>query len=392
MSLLLLLSSSKKDIATALPVFTVAPAISGICTAGQTLSCTTGTATGGGITYAYQWQIGGVDISGATASTYVVDDEDDLGEDITCEVTATNTIGSDTATSNALEIVFDYSILALPTGQSLARNQTGDNTSYFGSDGLLHWAASDAPRFDHRYTGSAWVFDGLLVEPERMNYLTYSAFDLNQPPTGWTVAADSTAITNVASVFGGRAESFNKPTTGGAYITQNVTLTSEQYTFSTLVEAVSGTPVGGLATLSLTISSGAGRYTIKPTDVMKRASFSHVLGVDVSGAIRYGPTTTRDELGVFTLSYPQWERIPSGESADSTSIIKTEGDAVIRVADELTVPLPAAVTSLTIVHGDDTTTTVAKSALTDAGGGLYTITAVNAALAKYSVKQIRKAA
>jgi hypothetical protein len=55
---------------TAPPVNTVAPAVSGTATVGQTLSSTTGTWTGLPTpTFTYQWQRAGSNISGATSST-----------------------------------------------------------------------------------------------------------------------------------------------------------------------------------------------------------------------------------------------------------------------------------------------------------------------------------
>lgn len=84
------------------PVNTVAPVASGTMRLGETLSCTTGTWTGTPTpTYAYQWQRGGVDIGGATASTHTVVAAD-LYAAITCVVTATNASGSASEPSNAL--------------------------------------------------------------------------------------------------------------------------------------------------------------------------------------------------------------------------------------------------------------------------------------------------
>ena len=84
------------------PTNTVAPVISGTTTLGSTLSCTTGTWTGTApITYAYQWKRNGSNIGGATNSTYVTVVADSTAN-ITCVVTATNTAGSGTATSNTL--------------------------------------------------------------------------------------------------------------------------------------------------------------------------------------------------------------------------------------------------------------------------------------------------
>lgn len=80
----------------------VAPVISGTLAIGQTLTSTTGTWTGPGPVFTYQWKRGGVAIGGATASTHV-QVAADIGLSITCEVTARNAGGSATAASNALE-------------------------------------------------------------------------------------------------------------------------------------------------------------------------------------------------------------------------------------------------------------------------------------------------
>jgi hypothetical protein len=86
------------------PVNTIAPVISGTAEIGKTLSATTGTWDNSPASYAYQWQRGGANISGATSSTYntVLADAGTL---ITCEVTATNAGGSTMAESNSLDIL-----------------------------------------------------------------------------------------------------------------------------------------------------------------------------------------------------------------------------------------------------------------------------------------------
>jgi hypothetical protein len=79
----------------ALPANTVLPAITGTATAGQTLTASTGTWTGAPApTYAYQWKVDGVAVSGETASTFVA-----VSGTITVTVTATNYLGAVTATS-----------------------------------------------------------------------------------------------------------------------------------------------------------------------------------------------------------------------------------------------------------------------------------------------------
>jgi hypothetical protein len=84
------------------PINDIAPVVSGLLTTGSTLSCTTGTWSGAPtITYAYQWRRGGVDIGGATSSTYVLVVAD-MYNNIDCLVTATNAFGSGQAPSNSV--------------------------------------------------------------------------------------------------------------------------------------------------------------------------------------------------------------------------------------------------------------------------------------------------
>lgn len=87
------------------PVNTVLPAITGTATVGQTLTSTTGTFTGDAtITYTRQWRRGGVNIAGATDTTYVLVAAD-LGKIITVVVAAFNASGFASAQSAATATV-----------------------------------------------------------------------------------------------------------------------------------------------------------------------------------------------------------------------------------------------------------------------------------------------
>ncbi len=81
------------------PVNTVAPAITGNAYVGSTLTSSTGTWTGGGITYSYQWVRNPSTSVGTNQNTYVPV-TGDLGSTIRCVVTATNASGADQANSN----------------------------------------------------------------------------------------------------------------------------------------------------------------------------------------------------------------------------------------------------------------------------------------------------
>jgi hypothetical protein len=88
----------------AIPVFTVDPAISGSTNYGNTLTCSDGTVTGYPTpTLTRQWQNAGSNISGQTASTWV-SAFGDVGDTITCEVTATNAYGSVMAEATGVAI------------------------------------------------------------------------------------------------------------------------------------------------------------------------------------------------------------------------------------------------------------------------------------------------
>jgi hypothetical protein len=86
----------------AAPVNTVIPAIFGTPIVGLTIVATNGSWTGYPTpTFTYQWNRDGTPIAGQTSQSYVVVSAD-IGEDITVTVTATNSEGSASATSNAV--------------------------------------------------------------------------------------------------------------------------------------------------------------------------------------------------------------------------------------------------------------------------------------------------
>lgn len=84
------------------PVNTESPAITGTPTVGQVLTVTNGTWTGNpSPTFTRQWRRGAANIASATGTTYTLV-ADDVGQNITCVVTATNSVGTETATSNSI--------------------------------------------------------------------------------------------------------------------------------------------------------------------------------------------------------------------------------------------------------------------------------------------------
>ncbi|RWB27548.1 MAG: hypothetical protein EOQ42_12185 [Mesorhizobium sp.] len=102
-------SSGATSAVIAVPVNTVAPAITGSALVGLTLTCSTGTWSGGGSqTYAYRWKSAGSNV-GSNQNTYVPV-TGDAGNTITCTVTATNAAGSGTPTESAATAAVDVAV------------------------------------------------------------------------------------------------------------------------------------------------------------------------------------------------------------------------------------------------------------------------------------------
>lgn len=82
-------ASRAADAVAKLPANSVAPAITGTATEGETLTVSNGTWSNTPDAYVYIWRRGGVVISGASASTYDLT-EGDVGAVITASVVARN--------------------------------------------------------------------------------------------------------------------------------------------------------------------------------------------------------------------------------------------------------------------------------------------------------------
>jgi hypothetical protein len=130
-----------------IPRSTVAPTITGTATAGQTLTVTNGTWAGNAATYTRQWLRDGATIGGATATTYVLQSAD-VGHVITCRVTATNSTGAVSATSNATASIAAAAPVNAGVGDQIVPSPTMDSSA-----GVISLANSDI-------SGGAWNTGG----------------------------------------------------------------------------------------------------------------------------------------------------------------------------------------------------------------------------------------
>lgn len=164
------------------PVNTVAPVISGTQVVGSSLSSTTGTWTGTPlINYTYQWYRGATLISGATSSSYTLV-QADAGNtsNITCQVTATNAIGSATATSNTLAQIFDFDANAFITAAFITNNtqKAATNTLTIDLKGYNIWTKFKA----------IYPIVGGSASSHAVNLKTPGTYNLTFA-TGWTHAS-----------------------------------------------------------------------------------------------------------------------------------------------------------------------------------------------------------
>ncbi len=102
------LSDAVGPVVSAAPVNSAPPVASGTPARASTLTTTTGTWSGAGNLYSYQWQkdpgTGWVDIAGATKSTYVAQKTDEASE-LRVKVTATNVDGVVSVTSDPTDTI-----------------------------------------------------------------------------------------------------------------------------------------------------------------------------------------------------------------------------------------------------------------------------------------------
>ncbi len=197
------------------PTISVAPAVTGTTTVGQTLTTDHGTWTGMGgsvATYAYQWQrdVAGSgsysNIGSATSTTYVLVDADDACH-IKCLVTATNDVGAGTAAaSNIVGTVIepDPTNSVVPalggvnaTSYSVITSTTGTWAHMGGSNPTYTYQWKDSATSGGAYanisgaTSSSYTVE--VAEETKFLKCFVTAHNTGSPATANTVASNQVA-------------------------------------------------------------------------------------------------------------------------------------------------------------------------------------------------------
>lgn len=285
------------------PVNTVAPVISGTSPyyVGSTLTTTDGTWTGSPApTFTYQWRLGGVNISGQTANTYVIQN-DNMAGSVDCVVTASNgNLPDASQASNALTIFTPASVaggVANVVWHDMA--DTSTITQVAGAVSLIN---------DKFGNG--------------VNYNSTQATGVNQPITGTrtlngrnVLDFDGTAMflnygTSVRTQISGTAE-----TTFIVYMSDKTTGTQSLCIFNNGGSASKTEEVTATAFVTRTTTAGALVYTVAGN------TNPHIVGNILNLANRtafYDGNTATDVLGVAGV-YNNASRI--GATSTATNLL-----------------------------------------------------------------------
>lgn len=254
----------------AAPVNTVAPAVTGTATVGQTLSTTDGTWTGAPApTFAYQWQRSAVNIGGATSSTYVLVAAD-YANTIRCVVTATNTLAPSGVSANSNSTA---SVAGNAPANTVAPAVTGTATvGQTLSSTTGTWTGVPTPTFTFQWQRSASNIGGatsstyVLVDADAANTIRCVVTATNAVSA---VSANSNSTASVAATVPGAPTIGTATQTGATTATVVFTQPSSNGGATITSYTATSSPGGGTGTLSQ-----AGSGTINVTGLSGGTSYT----------------------------------------------------------------------------------------------------------------------
>jgi len=226
------------------PVNTLAPAVTGTATYGQTLTCTTGAWIGSPTpTFSYQWQRSGSNIGGATSSTYVLI-ANDVGNTVRCVITATNSVAPSGVSVNSNSTAL---IAALVPGAPIIGTATrsSSQTIQVAYTGSISQAGSGTITVSGLTNGTSYTFTVTATNSAG----TSAASAASNSATPFTVAGAPTIGTATATGSSTATVTFTAPANnGGATITSYTAVSSPSGITGSVAQSGSGTiTVNGLA-------------------------------------------------------------------------------------------------------------------------------------------------
>jgi hypothetical protein len=194
------------------PENTVAPALSGIQTQGQTLTTSNGSWTASPApSFTYQWKRAGSDISGETSQTYVLQSAD-VGQAIICTVTATNTEGSASEDSNSVTPAATLTISGTPAATATVGDAYSFSPTTAGGHTPKAWGITNKPSWaafstsTGQLTGApsgAEIDTDIVISVEDDDGLTASlpSFDITVSPAGAGSSFDASDANNSGFLY-----------------------------------------------------------------------------------------------------------------------------------------------------------------------------------------------
>jgi hypothetical protein len=206
-----------KSLPAGFPLASAAPVISGANAVGSVLTCTPGTWTGTPApTVTRQWRADGVNISGATGLTYTTV-AGNLGKLITCTETATNTVGTGSASSNSIPVGVTVANTVAPviSGTAVVGQTLSCTTGT--------WTGSPAPTYTYQ-----WKAEGVAIPGATANTFVVAAQNVNYTctVTGSNVVGSAAATSNSILSLTAPVNSVAPTVTGDATVGNVLTSTN----------------------------------------------------------------------------------------------------------------------------------------------------------------------
>ena len=329
------------------PVNTVAPVISGSTALGGVLSSTTGTWNGiPTITYAYQWRRGSTDIPSATSSNYTLVAADSA-QNITCRVTATNSVGSGNVISNTITAQTYTAPVNVAAPVISGSNALGSTlTSTTGT-----WNGNPSPTYAYQWKRGA----------TDITSATNSTYTLVVGDSAQNITCVVTATNSL----------------GSANATSNV-ITAQTYSspINTVAPVISGS-----TTLGSTLSSTTGTFTGNPSPTYTYQWRRNAVNITSATGSTY-VLVSADSAAAITCVVTATNALGNSSATSNTITADTYASAftstwLVTAGETITLPYEAAGTySGTIDWGDGGATSVnsyANRTHTFASAGTYTI-------------------
>lgn len=289
-------SSETPPVISAAPVNTVIPAITGTVQAGQTLTVSNGSWTNSPTGYSRQWKRNGVNIANATSVTYVPVTAD-VGEVLTCTVTATNGGGSTPRTSAATAPVLAAGVALAISGNPTTAGNVG--TAYTA------WSAA-AGGGTAPYTYS--VQSGALPAGLTLNPSTGQIS--GNPTTAGTSSGIVIRVTDSAGTPATADLAAFSIVIAAAIVplaisgTPGAATVGTPYTFTPAVTGGSGTKsftLAGTLPAGLSFSSSTGAITGTPTTVGTTSGLDITVTDNSGSAVLSGRSISVASAGGFML-------------------------------------------------------------------------------------------